>query len=186
MQEEFPQLETETGYQEAAAIIMIRFIDNKPHILLAQRLKGEDAGKYTLPGGTLQTADEDPQLCVIRELKEETGLITQVEFLIDSHPGPFPVRSGKGLFLVTCYLCYWDESTGGIEPKNNEPTNQIDWKWTPLIEAINLAFEGKLPLKVFEGWWIELVNEIQQTKSPAGNRPAPAYFLRPDNYISQP
>jgi ADP-ribose pyrophosphatase YjhB (NUDIX family) len=61
-----------------AAVIL----DHGDHLLLVKRKMEPAKGKWCLPGGFVEL-DEGPAQGVVRELAEETGLIGEVEHLLD-------------------------------------------------------------------------------------------------------
>jgi len=61
-----------------AAVIL----DHGDHLLLVKRGMEPSKGKWCLPGGFVEL-DEGPAQGVVRELAEETGLIGEVEQLLD-------------------------------------------------------------------------------------------------------
>lgn len=71
--------------QVAAAVIVVK--DNE--ILMLQRKGSEGDGSWAIPGGKVDFM-EDPADAVIRELKEETGLLAQdvkfIGYTSDIHP----------------------------------------------------------------------------------------------------
>ena len=72
-------------------------------ILLVRRKQEPWKDCWYLPAGYVE-ADEDPQVAVLRELREETGLLAQVEALFGAYFFDDDPR-GKGLLLVyTCRL----------------------------------------------------------------------------------
>ncbi|MBN2015225.1 NUDIX hydrolase [Candidatus Dojkabacteria bacterium] len=152
-----PEIQVST---EVALVIMVRYINSQPCILIAERLLGPNAGQLTFPGGTLESG-EDPEGCALRELREETGLTVKFDYLIEAARYPFALFVSKGLARVTCFFTYWDESTGEIDPERSEPGKHKDWMWVPIPHAVRLACAGKLPLQVFQGWWVEEVYDTQ-------------------------
>lgn len=71
-------------------------IDRSDRVLLCRVGPGyEQTGKWTLPGGGVEFG-EAPEIAVIRELREETGLAGEVEALafVDSGTGPSGTERG--------------------------------------------------------------------------------------------
>lgn len=62
---------------KVAAIVLV---ENQGQVLLVQRDRTPDKGKWSLPAGFVN-AFEDPQAAAIRECREETGLNVRVEKL---------------------------------------------------------------------------------------------------------
>jgi ADP-ribose pyrophosphatase YjhB (NUDIX family) len=63
----------------AAAIL-----DDSSRLLLVKR---RDSGKWTMPGGTMEL-DESLEGCIVREVKEETGLDIELESIIGTYTDP--------------------------------------------------------------------------------------------------
>ena len=59
----------------------------KKQILLITRKKNPHQGSFALPGGHVDYG-EDPQVCVLRELQEETGIIGKQPKLYDVRGKP--------------------------------------------------------------------------------------------------
>lgn len=57
-----------------------------------------DRGEWELPGGRLEDG-ESPQECVIRELREEAGVVTHVEQVVDTWV--YEVLPGQKVLVVT-------------------------------------------------------------------------------------
>ncbi|MBE6701387.1 MAG: NUDIX hydrolase [Ruminococcaceae bacterium] len=89
-----------------------------------------------LPAGKLDTYDEDPYLCAVRELKEETGCEAEkIEFM--------------GSFISTAGFC--DENirlymaTGLREGSSNPDEDEfLDVVKIPLKEAVDLVLSGEI------------------------------------------
>jgi 8-oxo-dGTP diphosphatase len=89
------------------AVVIRRTADaSNPEILLITRGHAPDVGKYALPGGH-NDYNEDPKDCVLRELREETGLIGQLGQLITVHG--HPERDARGHRVSIVYAVYVDE-----------------------------------------------------------------------------
>lgn len=84
------------------------------HLLLIKTaLLGSGISFWLLPGGGME-AGETPEICVVREMKEETGLDVDVERLIYEGPA---LPGGEYQKLKT-YLC---RVVGGEEAPGSEP-----------------------------------------------------------------
>jgi ADP-ribose pyrophosphatase YjhB (NUDIX family) len=111
-----------TRYQ--AAII----VDD--HILLVRQGTESRYAWWNVPGGGREEGESEAQ-CVVREVKEETGLDIRVErLLID---GPSHPHSGYQRFKT--YLC---TPVGGEAQPGREPefeTDLLDVRWFDLRDA---------------------------------------------------
>jgi 8-oxo-dGTP diphosphatase len=88
-------------------------IDPDGRVLIAQRPAGKTmAGLWEFPGGKIE-AGERPEVCLIRELKEELGIVVKEECLA-------PLTFASHLYadfhlLMPLYVCRrWD---GIVEPR---------------------------------------------------------------------
>ncbi|MEI6022743.1 MAG: NUDIX domain-containing protein [bacterium] len=113
-------------------------------IVLIHRIKG-DQQYYTLPGGSIEPEDASVGIAAVRELQEETSLVTKL---------------GKHIFSYTykdvlneLFLC---EYQGGqlylpedsLEAELTTETNQFNPVWIPVAEIGNTNIYPE-PVKVF-------------------------------------
>lgn len=89
-----------------------------------------------LPAGKLDTKDEDPYLCAIRELKEETGCTADnVEYM-----GDFISTAGFSDENIRLYL-----ATGLHMGENNLDEDEfLDIEKIPLDEAVRMVMSGEI------------------------------------------
>ncbi len=151
-----PQVEV---LNRVCAVVVIRFIKNRPHILLAQRLSGPDEGMYTLPGGKVESG-ETLLGCACREIREEVGVGVDPDLMLQVKS--IPIR--RGLYNIFLYLVYWDEATNVQDPLRTEPETLEEWQWVSVYEAWLLSLEGRLPIGTFAGMWPELVIEVEEER----------------------
>ena len=109
---------------------------------LSQKV-GMNPGRWTLPGGGLDFG-EDPEDAVVREFKEETGLVVKVDRLVavnslcDSMPGWSPMHSIRIIYSVQ-YL------SGDLQYETDGSTDLCAWHsldQTQEIPLVELAIEG--------------------------------------------
>ena len=109
---------------------------------LSQKV-GMNPGRWTLPGGGLDFG-EDPVDAVVREFKEETGLVVKVDRLVavnslcDSMPGWSPMHSIRIIYSVQ-YL------SGDLQYETDGSTDLCAWHsldQTQEIPLVELAVEG--------------------------------------------
>ncbi|MES2856259.1 MAG: (deoxy)nucleoside triphosphate pyrophosphohydrolase [Bdellovibrionota bacterium] len=125
------------------AAIILNDSSGKELILTAKRLPDAklEAGKWEFPGGKLEFG-EQPEECLVREIKEELGLNVRVEELFDvvSHVYVDSVKKAHILLLV--YLCRTDETEVQL-------IEAADAKWITIEEAdgLNWAAADLSPLE---------------------------------------
>ena len=73
--------------------------DDDGRLLLVQRGHEPEAGRWSLPGGRVQAGESDPQ-AVVRELREETGLVVTPGVLVGTVERPAP---GGAVFDISDY-----------------------------------------------------------------------------------
>ena len=84
-----------------------------------------NAGHWTLPGGGLDFG-EDPEVAVVREFMEETGLVVKVNKLVgidslcDSMPGWSPMHSIRIIYAV-------DYVSGELRYEHQGSTDLCAW-----------------------------------------------------------
>lgn len=114
--------------------------DDSGRILLVRIAPGYPAaGKWTLPGGGLDFG-EDPEVGVLRELAEETGLIGLIQSLafVKSWTGPSRRERGSGE-LHSIQIVYRAQIVGGeLRDESDESTDTAAW--------VTIADAHKLPL----------------------------------------
>jgi ADP-ribose pyrophosphatase YjhB (NUDIX family) len=126
-------------------------------VLLAVRKKDPDIGGLQLPGGTVDYASgENIKSAVIREIKEETGLvIVQPEFLCMMNTFYY----GKERPL---HIAFIGKSDTEELPPNPEPHKAEDWKWVSLNALPNEKYFRMSKIAV------DFFNEVR--KNPAASR----------------
>jgi ADP-ribose pyrophosphatase YjhB (NUDIX family) len=122
------------------------------HVLLAQ-MSTPDGKVFWLPPGGGREGDEKPEECILREIKEETGLTVSVERLLFTTPD---MPGGAYDFLHT-YLCHPISgiAAAGIEPETEfMPVLLIqDLDWFDLRDPT--TWGTKEELGVITSPWLE-------------------------------
>lgn len=104
------------------------------HVLLIQRKNPPFQHHWALPGGFLDE-NEDPDLGVARELKEETSLDG-----IPLEPLGFWGRPGRDPRGHTVSLVYWGVADGGVlNPVAQDDAQALEWH--PVGGLPELAFD---------------------------------------------
>jgi len=114
--------------QRAAAIVIK---DGK--ILLMHRKKN-DFEYYTTPGGHIENG-ESPEVAAIRELKEETNLDAEIDFLFLENE-----NSGWHNYFYMAKNIRGEACFGGEELERNSEENHYELEWIDLVKIseINL------------------------------------------------
>jgi 8-oxo-dGTP diphosphatase len=87
--------------------------DKQGEVLLVQRVKPPDAGKWSLPGGKVDSSETSEE-AVIREVKEELNL----DFLSQDS---FFLTDTQSVAGTICEVTFWKgEVTGEMKVKNDE------------------------------------------------------------------
>ena len=118
-------------------------------VLLGKRRNSHGAGTWSFPGGNLEYFESFGK-CVLREVKEETGLDVR---LIDE----FPIATTNDFFeeekhYVTLYLraAYLQGEPRVIEPDKCERWGWYSWNNFPkplFLPVLNLLKQGYNPFK---------------------------------------
>jgi len=83
------------------------------------------AGLWALPGGRMDYGEPGPKSAVIREAKEETGLIIDPDYVSFLRPvNEFFPEQGKH-YVSLVYLAWHVQG----EPIRKEPTKCKEWRW---------------------------------------------------------
>ena len=101
-------------------------------VLLVKRGNEPFKGSYALPGGFLEEG-ETLEHCVVREVREETGIRTDVAQLVGVYSAPD--RDPRGHFVTAVYQMRY---VGGV-PKAGDDASHAEW--VPLDKLPPLAFD---------------------------------------------
>ena len=128
-------------------VILIRYVDNVPYVLMGKRKGSHGAGTWSFPGGHIDFGEAAIDTA-IRELEEETG-ITE-DKLLDIRRGPYieTVFEKENKHYITLIFTALIEAT--IEAELKEPDKCEGWEWfdvrnlpSPLFEPID-AYKDKI------------------------------------------
>jgi 8-oxo-dGTP diphosphatase len=114
-----------------ALAVVLRITGAVPSVLLWQRAREPQAGRWALPGGRLG-AEEDVEACVRRHLAEKVDLaevahVEQLAVFSDPHRGPAPRR------VATAFL--------GLVPGDADPVLPGDTAWHRVDALPDTAFD---------------------------------------------
>lgn len=124
-------------------------------ILAAQRSLSMDLpGKWEFPGGKVEE-EEDPQSCLIREIKEE--LAVDIEIVEALSPSKYAYPS-KSIELIP-FTAIW--KSGEIQLSEHE---QVIWLNKKDLLSVDWA-EADLPIvHELQEKWVKLVTKIKQER----------------------
>lgn len=86
-------------------LVTAAIIHEDQRILIAQRRMDSknEAGKWEFPGGKVEFA-ESPEVCLIREIKEELGVDIRIERLFSVVSHVFQISGETRHLVLVCYL----------------------------------------------------------------------------------
>ena len=105
-------------------------------VLLIERAKDPFRGRWALPGGFVEI-DEDLLDAARRELREETGIETEPDRLVQLGAFGKPGRDPRGRVVSVVYLAH--VCRPGSEPTAGDDAARA--KWFPLSDPPELAFD---------------------------------------------
>jgi 8-oxo-dGTP diphosphatase len=101
-------------------------------VLLVRRGRAPFRGWWALPGGFVEPAEKVEE-AVVRELKEETGLVARAWMIVGVYSGP-----DRDPRKPTTSVAYLMRGRGGI-PRGGDDAAEA--RWVPLSKARPLAFD---------------------------------------------
>jgi 8-oxo-dGTP diphosphatase len=107
--------------------------DERGRLLLIRRGHDPGRGRWSLPGGRVEPGEDD-HAAVLRELREETGLVATVGHLV----GHVLIPAGDRAYLVYDYVCV---VTGGALRAGDDAVAAI---WVDLATLTTLDESGVL------------------------------------------
>jgi 8-oxo-dGTP diphosphatase len=96
--------------------------DGAGRLLLARRAGDPERGKWDLPGGFLDEG-EHPLDAVVRELREETGLVIEPQELVAIEVD----RYGEGDDAPATLNLYWTARVVSGEPEPADDVSELRW-----------------------------------------------------------
>lgn len=136
-------MKTEQITRVAAYGLLLR--DEKILLCRLSNKVGMNPGYWTLPGGGLDFG-EDPEHAVVREFKEETGLVVKVNKLVginslcDSMPGWPPMHGIRIIYSVRY-------QSGELQYEQDGSTDLCDWHTLTQTQTLPLVDLAKLGIK---------------------------------------
>ena len=126
--------------------IGVLILNTRNELLLGKRKAAHGAGTWGPPGGKLDFG-EDFKDCMVREVKEETGIDLEKEdpCIIDVQNDIFPKEGKHFVSLIARVALLKDQ-----EAQLNEPHKCLEWKWfgehnlpTPLFQPVEKFFSRR-------------------------------------------
>lgn len=122
------------GHEVLASVLQVRRDEQGAlalHVLLWQRARGPESGKWALPGGRLCTG-EDVEASIRRQLAEKVDVrecqhTEQLAVFSDPH------RTGRTRLVATAFL--------GLVPSDADPGLPSDTAWQPVDALPETAFD---------------------------------------------
>lgn len=121
-------------HKGAAAVVPV--YEDGTTLMVRQHRIAADRVTLEIPAGKLDSADEDPYLCAVRELKEETGLSAGRMTLLTS----LLTTPGFCTEKIAVYLAQ-DLSEGDTDPDDDEFLGLVR---IPLEEAVSMVMRGEI------------------------------------------
>ena len=123
-------------------VAAVAFIEQDDRVLLVQRARNPERGKWALPAGYIDYG-EDPRAACIREVREETGLEIAISRLI-------AVESGPQEFGASIVIIFRGNVIGG-DARAQDDADALMW-YTAHDPLPELAFESTHTML---GFWLE-------------------------------
>lgn len=121
-------------------VAVVVFITDGDRVLLVQRMHPPAQGLWALPAGFVD-ADEDPAAAAVREAQEETGMIVEVDALLDVLHRPDPDG------LADIIIAYSAHVTGGVLCAADDACD-ARWFARDALPEVGLV----TTLKLLDGW----------------------------------
>jgi 8-oxo-dGTP pyrophosphatase MutT (NUDIX family) len=142
-----------TGRTRLAAHVLC--LDDRERLLLARLSVVEiDSGSWTLPGGGVHLG-EHPDAAAIRELREETGLVGELEAVAGVFSHVYPAsRFADGGDLHFVSIVYRARVLGGdLRDERDGTTDTCAWFARDELAALRLVELGQFGVGLaFPGW----------------------------------
>jgi ADP-ribose pyrophosphatase YjhB (NUDIX family) len=113
------------------------WIDRDGSFLALERNQEPEKGKWNMPGGFVEPDESGPD-AIAREVREETGLVIEVDRVIGIFPSTYGSGDDAKPILDIAYLCH--ETEGGEWSISDESGEA---RWFPLAEFPEPAFAGE-------------------------------------------
>lgn len=120
-----------TGVQHEVLAAVLRIHDDVLEVLLWQRGREPDAGRWSLPGGRL-SADEDVETSIRRQLAEKVD-VRQLSHVEQLAVFSAPARRPDARVLATAFL--------GLVPSHVDPVVPADTAWQRVHQLPPTAFD---------------------------------------------
>jgi len=124
-------------------------------VLLVKRKRAPFKGCWALPGGFLEVGRETVKQAAQRELKEETGLVVELEDLELIGESSNPNRDPRGHVVSLHYF------VKRYSEKPNAGDDAAEVRWFPCDNLPKLAFDHKEILDKFPGGENEILKRLE-------------------------
>lgn len=152
-------IEQRTLADPIAAVVIIKNLKD-PRILIAKRTVDMNE-RWTLPGGKLKNG-ETPEKAALREVREETGIRIDPDWLVRGNCNPITLVEEGQQRLMHLFYCYGDDYLPRLLPLRIEPEKQSEWEWKSLNIVARLVQNRKIPAAIFKGGWIKEIIQLKR------------------------
>ncbi|MBW4719308.1 NUDIX hydrolase [Saccharothrix obliqua] len=104
--------------------------DAAGRLLLVRRANPPGEGRWSIPGGRVEPGEGD-HAAVVREIREETGLVVTVGELVGQVTRP----AADGLYDIHDYAC--QVRSGVLRP--GDDASEVRWATTAILATLDLA-----------------------------------------------
>lgn len=111
-------------------------------VLLIRRGNEPEKGLMALPGGYVDW-DETVEEAMVREIEEETGIKTQIDYVLGIYSDPGREKNDKQNIAISFKLSVLDDTTVTLQP---EEVFEIGW-YDPNILPNDMAFDHRTVIR---------------------------------------
>jgi 8-oxo-dGTP diphosphatase len=137
-------------------------VDERGRVLLIKRGAEPGKGRWSLPGGLVELG-EPLREAVVREVKEETGLIVQAEAVVDAidriYRSSESLNSERPRIQYHCVVIdYWcrilSDAVKASEAKASSDASEVAWIYRAEWSETNLYSLETIAVQVIERGWL--------------------------------
>ena len=129
--------------QVGVGVMMVRYIDDIPHLLLIKRKYNPDKGYWSIPGGHLDIG-EKVQEAAVREVFEETGFKTKISKLAGIIDKIMYDKEGKIEYHYVLINYFVEQIEGDPNQPPKADDDALDAKFVPFEKLKNYQLTESL------------------------------------------